>query len=84
MTVQVVSNGKICFITGIFQVSLYDQEGTGISIDTLYQLEPIEAINSAGEDYCFHVRRQNFMLLPSAIEFSTSEWTRGIINGRGA
>jgi len=82
MEIIVLFNRELWWLVGGYSVDDFSGERVDKNTSILYELEAIETAAINGKSRNALVSRQHFSFLPSGIDFSTSEWSIGVSNGK--
>jgi len=82
VTQIVMFRGEQCWINSTYYITSMLEENPQNLPDVLFELVPIESANVMGWHRKKLVPMGRFWFLPSSIDFSTSEWSIGVSNGK--
>lgn len=82
MVAMVMFNGAFYTVDRMSTIQLLGEDITEAVFTVLYELHPVEPAQPFLYYNCPLVPRGSFIFMPSSIDFSDSEWSQGVKNGK--
>lgn len=82
MDVMVIFRGEVCWMKSAHIAQSFLGENQDTNFGILYEVIAIESASVKGRYRGSFVNLSLFRFLPSSIDFSNSEWSQGVKNGK--